>query len=123
MTSTKWREPLRDRAARWLFARMITREYREDLATGCAGEIQEECAAALNVDIIFDDEEKEEAVAVCERCSYVHDRSMAVCINRFSGEPPQYRASYEGAPVRATRDEAEADMCAFRAAERNKNAI
>lgn len=52
-------EPLRDRLARWLFARMITPEYRLEAACGFLGEVQEECEHVMGVRIIFDDETKE----------------------------------------------------------------
>lgn len=37
---TDWREPLRDRIARWLFVNTITRGYADDLTRRGFGEIQ-----------------------------------------------------------------------------------
>lgn len=52
-------EPWRDRLARWLFARMISQDYRVEIALGFCGEIQEECLAVSGVHVIYDGETEE----------------------------------------------------------------
>lgn len=54
-------------------------------------------------------------MAICKNCKTKHDATMTICVNRFSSEPHKYKATYEGAPMRATRKEAEEDACAYRA--------
>lgn len=49
----------------------------------------------------------------CTSCGTVHPSDLARALGRFGGPAPAgYRAIYDGAPVRATREEAEQDACA-----------
>lgn len=102
-----WREPLRDRLARWLFVRMITPEYRGEILLGCVGELCCDCKELPHATFT-----EESEMTVCETCGHKHDHSMAIALNRFSSNAIGFVADYEGAPFRDTRDEAEADMCA-----------
>lgn len=43
--SDSWREPVRDRVLRWLFVRLVSPGYREDMAAGGFGELQSESEA------------------------------------------------------------------------------
>lgn len=48
----------------------------------------------------------------CPKCGHVSHPTQAM--GRFLPEPFGYRASYDNAPRRDTREEAEADMCRWR---------
>lgn len=54
------------------------------------------------------------ARVACETCGHVHTSTDAVAVGRFVGGG-FYRANFDDAPYRATRAQAEADMCARRA--------
>lgn len=51
---------------------------------------------------------------ICEFCHWVHSAGEVVRIGRFS-TAPKFRAQFDGAPIRETRDEAMRDLCANRA--------
>lgn len=50
----------------------------------------------------------------CPTCDHVGHPTRAVGLFRQDG-PIGYRAAYDIAPLRSSREEAEADMCAWRA--------
>lgn len=54
------------------------------------------------------------AARVCATCGYVHASNDARAVGRFTGEP-RFVAADAGTPSRATRAEAEADQCTWRA--------
>lgn len=52
----------------------------------------------------------------CPTCGWWHASDDAHAINRFAvGGPTAYRAAYLGAPLRASRADAELDACRHRA--------
>lgn len=55
----------------------------------------------------------------CSACGFVHGSNWARAVDRFGGAPG-YVAAGAPTPVRATRAEAEADECAWRAARRDE---
>lgn len=56
------------------------------------------------------------ARTACATCGWWHASDDAHAINRFAvGGPTAYRAAFPGAPVRASRVEAELDACQHRA--------
>lgn len=50
---------------------------------------------------------------VCSRCGYIHGTDDARRVNRFSAKPATFMAKH-GHTLRATREEAEKDECAWR---------
>ena len=47
----------------------------------------------------------------CPRCGHTHSLYTATsAVGRFTGSP-RYRARYDGAPIRDTREEAHQDAC------------
>lgn len=53
----------------------------------------------------------------CPICGHIHSSDDTSAMGRFSKfGTTGYRADYFGSPVRRTREEAERDMCAHRAA-------
>ena len=48
----------------------------------------------------------------CPSCHHVHCAAWVTVVGRFQPVPTGYRAATPGAPVRATRVEAETDACA-----------
>lgn len=50
----------------------------------------------------------------CDRCGFKHHSAFARAIGIFSLPTPLYTANYPDAPKRATRAEAEHDMCTHR---------
>ena len=49
----------------------------------------------------------------CPVCGYIHrPESSTHAVGRFTWAVPLYRADFDGAPLRATRAEADADVCA-----------
>lgn len=56
------------------------------------------------------------ARTACATCGWWHASDDAHAVGRFAaGGPVGYRAAYLGAPLRATRAEAERDACQHRA--------
>lgn len=51
----------------------------------------------------------------CSVCGYVHTVDDVVALGRFSSYATTYRARFPDSPVRTTREDADADMCAWRA--------
>ena len=47
----------------------------------------------------------------CPRCTTVHSRRRVTVVSRL-GRPDRFRADYAFSPIRDTREEAYADMCA-----------
>lgn len=58
----------------------------------------------------------------CPKCGHVGHPTRAVGIFR-NGGPIGYRAAYDIAPLCATREEAEADMCAWRVERRHRTPV
>ena len=51
----------------------------------------------------------------CLICGHIHASDDAKALGRFTPDGPTvYRASYDGAPIRTTRAEVEADACRHR---------
>ena len=49
----------------------------------------------------------------CPVCGYIHRPETSThAAGRFTWAVPLYRADFDGAPLRATRAEADADVCA-----------
>lgn len=49
----------------------------------------------------------------CPVCGYIHRPELSThMVGRFTWAVPLYHADYDGAPLRATRAEADADVCA-----------
>ena len=49
----------------------------------------------------------------CLVCGYIHRPETSThAVGRFTWAVPLYRADFDGAPLRATRAEADADACA-----------
>ena len=49
----------------------------------------------------------------CPVCGHIHrPESSTHAVGRFTWAVPLYRADFDGAPLRATRAEADADVCA-----------
>lgn len=48
----------------------------------------------------------------CPQCGHIHSADWTVAVGRFDpGGVAGYRAAYDGAPLRPTREQAEVDMC------------
>ena len=52
--------------------------------------------------------------APCPDCGATHTSTDTCAVGRFLPTGPEFRARYDGAPLRATRAEAERDMCRWR---------
>ena len=50
----------------------------------------------------------------CPDCGHVHTTADTWAVGRFAPGPIGYTARYPGAPLRASREEAEKDMCDWR---------
>lgn len=57
----------------------------------------------------------------CRRCTQVHLTTWTVAVGRFDANGPAgYRATFNGAPLRTTRQQAEQDMCDYQQTNRSE---